>query len=127
MSPSSFPAFRQIIDMLEDVTWNKTGRNHEKKHYDGLFNGYHNRKPGDILVLLFSLDTKDRIPSVYEDLLPQPWSEIEESLQQGRTVELEGKSRDFNVILLAVPNRVQLKQLIHDSKFLKASIVCSMA
>jgi len=117
---TDFSIWKEILPIIKDVTWNKTGRNHEKKFYDGLFNGAYNRKPDDILVLLFSLDTEARIPSKYEDLLPKPWSEIEISLMQGEMVELEGKARDLNVIVLAAPTRSQLKPLIRQSKLLKA-------
>ncbi len=117
---TDFSLWKEILPIIKDVTWNKTGRNHEQKFYDGLFNGAYKRKPDDILVLFFSLDTEARIPPKYEDLLPKPWSEIEISLMQGEMVELEGKARDLNVIVLAAPTRSQLKPLIRQSKLLKA-------
>jgi len=122
MSPSwpPFDIFGDIRGIVEDVTYNKTGRYHEKKSYDDIFiAGIHNRKPGDIIVLLFSLDAEERIPVEYEDLLPKPWSEIEAGLKQGEAVELSGKARDMNIILLAAPKRGQLKQLIGQTKLLK--------
>lgn len=115
----SQPQFEQVIDIVKDVTSNKTGRFHRKQSYDDIFiYGIWGRKPGDIIVLLFSLDTKERIPKDYEDLLPKPWSEIEPVLKQGKTVELTGKARKMKVILLAAPKREQLKQLITESKLL---------
>jgi protocatechuate 3,4-dioxygenase beta subunit len=127
MYPSGLVGWwEDFVEIIKVATWNKTGRNHEKKFYDEIFiDGIWDRKAGDIIVLLFALDSPDRIPSEYEDLLPQPWLEIEKSLQQGKMVELKNKARDLNVILLAAPKRVQLKQLIHNSKLLKAIAAAS--
>jgi len=111
--------FEEITYVLKNAVHNKTGRNHDKESYDGLFNGTHNRKPGDLLVLVFSLDTRDRTPAEYQDLLPQPWDKIEAMLKQGQTVELQGKSRDFNVIVLAAPTFYQLEGLIKSTKLLE--------
>jgi hypothetical protein len=71
-----------------------------------------------MIVLLFSLDTKERIPEDYEDLLPKPWPEIEADLQKGNILELKSEARDSNIILLAAPKRQQLKQLIRETKLL---------
>jgi beta-lactamase regulating signal transducer with metallopeptidase domain len=121
MSPSDFGMFREIFNRVKDVTWNKTGRYHEKKSYDEIFiDEIHNKKPGDIIVLLFSLDSPDRIPAEYEDLLPKPWPEIEAALKQGKTVELKGEARELNVILLAAPTSTQLRSLVQESKLLNA-------
>ena len=89
---TDFSIWKEILPIIKDVTWNKTGRNHEQKFYDGLFNGAYKRKPDDILVLFFSLDTEARIPPKYEDLLPKPWSEIEISLIT-RRAEFRGLAR----------------------------------
>ena len=120
MSPSgaTFDIFGHVLMKAQDWVWNKTGRQHNKKSYDEIFDGTHNRTAGDILVLVFSLDRKDRIPTEYEDLLPKPWPEIEAELKQGRTVELLGKARELNVILLVAPKMDQLKRVIAASKFL---------
>ncbi|MHC4643260.1 MAG: M61 family metallopeptidase, partial [Planctomycetota bacterium] len=119
MSPSSIPVFADIIDIVKLSTKSKTGRSHSKESYDEIFDGTHNRKSGDLIVLLFSLNTNDRIPTQYEDLLPKSWLEIEVELKQGKTVELKGKARDMNIILLAAPKREQLKRLIKESKLLR--------
>ncbi len=121
MSPSDFVGWwEEFVGIVKDVTWNKTGRNHAKKFYDEIFiDGIWDRKPGDIIVLFFSLDTKERMPKGYKDILPKPWSEIEAGLKEGKNVELKGKARGMNVILLAAPKREQLKQLIGKSKLLK--------
>ncbi|MGD8499952.1 MAG: redoxin domain-containing protein [Phycisphaerales bacterium] len=117
---SQFSIWEEVLSVVKDVTYNKTGRPHKKEHYDDIFEGVYAARPGDIIVLLFSLDTKERIPDGYEDLLPKPWSEIEASLKQGKTVELGGKARNMNVILLAAPKRAQLEQLIRESGGLTA-------
>ncbi|MHC4394434.1 MAG: transglutaminase domain-containing protein [Planctomycetota bacterium] len=115
---SDFSIWQEVISIVKDVTWSKTGRHHTKKSYDEIFDGTHNKKSGDIIVLLFSLDTKERIPCEYEDLLPRPWSEIEATLEEGKTVEIMGKAHYLNVIVLAAPARTQLKQLIRESRHL---------
>jgi hypothetical protein len=104
--------------MVKDITNNKTGRPHEKEYYDDIFEDI-TTKHGDIIVLFFSLDTEERIPKGYEDLLPKPWSEIEAVLKRGETVELAGKARNMNIILLAAPQREQLRQLIRETKLLR--------
>ncbi|MHC4105400.1 MAG: hypothetical protein ACYSR9_10700, partial [Planctomycetota bacterium] len=117
-SQSTFSIFNEVISLAQGWVWNKTGRQHNKKSYDEIFDATHNRTAGDILVLVFSLDREDRIPTEYEDLLPKPWPEIEAELKQGRTVELSGKARELNVILLAAPKMDQLKKVIAASDFL---------
>jgi hypothetical protein len=115
---SDFSIWDEVTARVEKTTYNKTGRPHRKGYYDNIFNGVFAKKPGDVIVLLFSLDTKERIPEDYKDLLPKPWPEIEADLQKGNTVELKGKARDSNIILLAAPKRQQLKELIRKSKLL---------
>jgi hypothetical protein len=116
--PSDFSIWDEVTSRVEKTTYNKTGRPHQKEYYDDIFNGVFTKKSGDVIVLLFSLDTKERIPESYEDLLPKPWLEIEADLQEGKTVELKGEDRDSNIILLAAPKRQQLKQLIRETKLL---------
>ncbi|MHC4529131.1 MAG: M61 family metallopeptidase, partial [Planctomycetota bacterium] len=121
MAPAglSFNAFEEVLAIVKDATLNKTGRDHAKKSYDEVFvKGIWGRKPGDIVVLLFSLDTEDRVPAGYEDLLSWEWSAIENHLKQGNTLEIHHIARDLNVILLAAPKRGQLQQLIRDSQWL---------
>ncbi len=99
---------------------NKTGRYQQKESYENLFDGTWLVRPQDFVILLFSLDTPERIPEGYEDLLPKPWPEIEAQLRQGQTVELAGKAREKNVILLAAPTAEGLKPLVQNSKLLQA-------
>ncbi|MEJ2704988.1 MAG: M1 family aminopeptidase [Sedimentisphaerales bacterium] len=121
MSPSGFYIFDEIVEMVRGVTLSKTGRYHEVKSYDEIFiEGIHNKKPGDIMVLLFSLDTKDRIPAKYEDLLPVAWSAIESALKQGRTLEFNSTARSMHIIVLAAPTTEQLRQLVRESMLLRA-------
>jgi hypothetical protein len=116
---SEFSIWEETLSIVKDVTNNKTGRPHKKECYDDIFKGIYATKPGDVIVLFFSLDTEERIPNGYEDLLPKPWSEIEAVLKRGETVELAGKARDMNIILLAAPQREQLRQLIRETKLLR--------
>ncbi len=114
-----FSIWEEVLSIVKDATFNKTGRPHSKEFYDNIFNGVFTQKPGDVIVLFFSLDTEDRIPQAYEDLLPKPWAEIEADLRKGNTVELAGKARELNIILLAAPKRGQLQQLIRQSELLR--------
>ncbi|MHC4111225.1 MAG: transglutaminase domain-containing protein [Planctomycetota bacterium] len=116
---SDFSIWEEVLAIVKDATSNKTGRPHKKEHYDDIFEGIFTKKPGDIIVLFFSLDTRERIPEGYEDLLPKPWTEIEADLQQGKTVELKGKARDMNIIVFAAPRRAQLKKIIQETKLLR--------
>jgi predicted metalloprotease with PDZ domain len=121
MSPSGFDMFQEIFEMVWEVTYNKTGRPHDKKSYDSIFiEGIWGRKPGDIIVLLLSLDTDDRIPAEYEDLLPVAWSAIESALRQEKTLELRSANREMNVVVLAAPTREKLRQLVSQSSLLGA-------
>jgi hypothetical protein len=70
--------------------------------------------------LLFSLDTDDRIPAGYEDLLPVAWPAIEAALKEGKSLELRCRAREMNIIVLAAPDRSRLSQLIRDSSLLQA-------
>ena len=45
---------------------------------------------------------------------------VEAALKEAKTVELAGKARQMNVILLAAPKSSQLKQVIRESKLLNA-------
>lgn len=120
-SPSNlgFSVFEEIIEIVKDAVANKTGRYHEIKSYNEIvIDGIWGRKPGDIMVLVFSLDTKDRIPETYKDLLPKPWAEIESDLRQGKTVERTGNARNIKIILLATPKMEQHRELIIESKLL---------
>jgi len=123
MSPSGFAGWwNEFIKIVKNTTTNKTGRNHIKKDYDEVFiDNVWGRKAGDIVVLLFTLDTKDRIPEEYSDLLPEAWPKIEMDLKQGETVELTSYARDMNVILLAAPTKEKLSQLIKETQLLKFS------
>ncbi len=53
--------------------------------------------------------------------MPKPWSDIETDLKRGQTVELKGKARELNVILLAAPTNEQLRALVQESKLFNPS------
>ncbi len=123
LSPSrvGFNVFDAVNSRTQDWTWNKTGRYHDKETYDKIFDGTDHRMSHGILVLVFTLDSEDRIPAGYEDLLPMPWGRIEQTLRQGQTVEMAKEARGLHVILLAAPDSDQLKRLIAGSKLLADS------
>ena len=113
---SGFTVWDLVLPIVEDWTFNKTGRKHSNDNYDYIFKGVWETEPGDILVLAFSLDTGGRIPQAYEDILPKPWPEIEAMLKKESSVELTGKARGFNILLFAAQERQQLRALIQKSK-----------
>ncbi|MHC4619517.1 MAG: transglutaminase domain-containing protein [Planctomycetota bacterium] len=121
MSPRGFVGWwDEFVEIVDDVTANKTGRPHEIESYDEIFiDDIWGRKADDVVVLLFSLDTKGRIPAKYADLLPKAWPEIEAALTEGRNVELEGTAREMRVVLLAAPKKSELKRLIRRTKLLR--------
>jgi hypothetical protein len=118
-SSSDRGVWDEVLPRVEDATFNKTGRKHEKEVYEDIFGGLFERNRGDIMVLAFSLDTKERVPAGYEDLLPKPWTEVEQALTQGKTVELRGQAREMTVILLAAPRQDQLPALARDTELLR--------
>jgi len=118
--PSRAEVWQEFTKLVASGTANKTGRPHQKEFYDNAFDGIWLIRPQDILVLLFSLDTPERIPAGYEDLLPEPWPQIESRLKRGETVELSARARDMNIILLAAPTSAELKPLVRDSRLLNA-------
>jgi hypothetical protein len=111
----SFSAYEEISHRVKDRVWARTGRYHDELSYEEVFDVSWDLYPGDVVVLLFSLDTKERIPAGYKDLLPKSWSEIEAILGGGGSVELAGKARELRVILLASPTQDQLKGLIRQT------------
>ncbi len=123
LSPSNpgFNVFDAVNTRTRDWTWNKTGRYHDREAYDRIFDGADHRTSRDILVLVFTLESADRIPAGYEDLLPMPWDRIEQQLRQGHAVEMAKEARDLHVILLAAPDSSRLKRLIAQSKLLADS------
>lgn len=104
---------------FQGIAPNISSAPHTTEYYNKFFiERIYNNKYDDVAVLLFSLDTEERIPPEYEDILPRPWSEIEAQLKEGKTQELTGMARDFEVIVLAAPTKSQLVSLMQKSKLL---------
>ncbi|MHC4703078.1 MAG: transglutaminase domain-containing protein, partial [Planctomycetota bacterium] len=120
-SDSQFSVWDEVFPMVKSWTRNKTGRTHSDEHYEYIFNGPWAVERGDVIVLVFSLDSEGRISKAYEDLLPKRWPEIEAELKQGRTVEIIGRARGCHVILFAASKREQLRPLIRKSKLLESA------
>ncbi len=120
LHPGGVNIWNDVMALVKDRTFNKTGRPHKQEFYENIFEGVWTTKPGDVMLLAFSLDTQERIPEGYEFVLPQPWTQIESRLKQGQMVEMEGQARDMKVILLAAPAQAQLKPLVQNSQLLAA-------
>jgi predicted metalloprotease with PDZ domain len=115
---ASLPLFKEIVEIIKPYATGITGRPHEESVYDAVFGGAFQTRPGDVVILLFSLDSADRIPPKYADVLPRPWPEIEKALAQGRPVECEAVRRDLHILLLAAPKWEQLSQVVRESRLL---------
>jgi beta-lactamase regulating signal transducer with metallopeptidase domain/peroxiredoxin/protocatechuate 3,4-dioxygenase beta subunit len=119
-SPGKVNVWEEMLEIVRETTFNKTGRPHRREFYDNVFEGVWQTKPGDIVVLLFALDAEERVPEGYEDLLPERWPQIESRLRQGQAVELAGEARDMRILLLATPRAAELESLIQTSALLAA-------
>jgi predicted metalloprotease with PDZ domain len=118
-SPSGLSMFKEILGIAQNTTFNKTQLSHSIESYNKVFvEGIYNKKPGDIILVLISLDSNDRVPSEYEDILPESWINIETRLKKGESIELANKARDLKVIVLAAPTKSKLKTLILVSRLL---------
>ncbi|MBI3819850.1 MAG: hypothetical protein HY286_14230 [Planctomycetes bacterium] len=90
--------------------------NHTKDHYKQLLD---RAAPGSRLIFMFALDHADRDSVAgFDDLYPKPIAEIESALRRGEIVELQGRARGLDVVLLAAPTIARLEQLIRESKLL---------
>lgn len=81
-------------------------------------------KPGDTFVIMFALDEEkfqhsQTVPKAYQDLLPKPWLEIKEQFDRGEVLELKGKARGLDTIVLAAPTLDRLDELIQSTELLK--------
>jgi hypothetical protein len=85
------------------------GRSHAAADYREMLTK--NAKPGDIVILLLSLDDSSaRVPDEFSDLLPCPWSETESDLKEGKTVFKKAEAREMSVFLLAAPTAATLQE-----------------
>jgi len=109
----------EILRTAKGRFYGRTSRGHSELNYEEVLDESHGLYPGDVMVLLFSLDAPDRIPKRYEDLLPRPWAEIEAELKQGQSVELTGKARKLKVVLLAAPTITEVQTLIRKTPLLR--------
>jgi hypothetical protein len=91
-------------------------RGHTLRDYDEMFENH--TKPGDMAVLLVTREGAP-IPAKYQDLLPRSWEDIERALADGRILELSGKARQVEVVLLAAPTNEQLRRLIEGTRLIK--------
>jgi hypothetical protein len=92
------------------------GYSHDGPLYERLFE---RSQAGDTLILCFALETGDRIPAGYEDLLPLKWDRIEAQLKERPTLEATGSARELKTILLAGRTRADLAKLRTASKLLE--------
>jgi hypothetical protein len=76
-------------------------------------------KPGDLVILLISLDTSDNdVPLPYRDLLPTPIGDIQARLRAGEILQVAGMARGLKTILIAAPTTAQLLAVAATSRLL---------
>src|SRR5262245_6202892 len=113
---SAGPGWRPLQEILGARGEPIASFNHSAAHYD---ERVRRAAPGTSFVMLFALDSTDRaVPDGYADRLPKPWPEIEAALKRGETVELRGRARGLDVIVLAAPTVARLEALVRESKLL---------
>jgi hypothetical protein len=81
-------------------------------------------KPGDTFVMMFAFDEEkfghsQIVPQKYQDMLPKPWLEIKEQIERGEVLELKGKARGLDTIVLAAPTLDRLDELIKSTELLQ--------
>ncbi len=81
-------------------------------------------RPGGSFVIMFAFDEENfghsqMVPEKYENLLPIPWEEIRERVINGEVLELKGKARGLDTIILAAPTLDQLNELIQSTELLR--------
>jgi beta-lactamase regulating signal transducer with metallopeptidase domain len=138
VSPSSAtaPAEKKVVGI--GPGWQKLQRV-IGDNYKGSIGGYSNdeqkcgeyfekvlswARPGDIFVMMFAFDEENfghsqMVPKEYQDLLPKPWKEIKEQVNRGEVLELKGKARGLDTIVLAAPTLDQLDELIKSTELLQ--------
>ena len=104
----------QVMERLGELHCNRFGRAHQRSVYAEVF--AKKVKPRDCFVLLLELQSEQRVPEEFADLLPQPWTEIEAALRLDRSVELSGSARGCHVLVLAAPDGPALLRLIAASE-----------
>ncbi|UCC99210.1 MAG: hypothetical protein JSW66_04850, partial [Phycisphaerales bacterium] len=82
-------------------------------------------RPGDTFVMLFAFDEEKRghtqmVPEQYLDLLPIPWAQIKSHVNRGEVVEIKGKARGLEIIVLAASELERLTTLIRQTELLRA-------
>ncbi len=107
MAPAGAAVYKAVRQTWQGNAW---GRPHEEEFYQELFELH--AKPGDVIVLAFSLDSPERVSQAFEHLLPDSWPSIETALKEGKSVELDGRYQDMGVKLVAAPTRGALLELV---------------
>lgn len=91
------------------------GRRHTASEYAEML-GY--AKPGDVFLIALAVESGERVPGGFEDLLPKPWPEIEAQLVQEGTVELSGRGRGLDVRVLVARRPDDLRELVRVAELL---------
>src|SRR5262245_48022888 len=114
----------EVYQRVIDSCWfhGECHRPHDIAFYRELFEAPSNpceRRAGDLLVLLLTLEPDGQVPEPYGDLLPLPWSELRARLESGETVEQTGSAHDLKTLVLAAPTRAGLETLVQRSERLR--------
>jgi hypothetical protein len=92
------------------LTHHLTSRSLTSKDYEEQFTKY--VKPGNTIVLMFTVDEKDSIPDAFMDFLPKPWSEIELEVGKQEAVKYDSTARNLSIITLVAKDSAELSKLV---------------
>jgi hypothetical protein len=97
------------------LTHHYTGRYHTAKDYEEQFSK--NVKPGNTIILMFTVDEKTSVPEAFRDLLPKTWSEIELEVGQQGAVKYDSTARNLNIITLVAKDIGGLMKLVEKNSW----------
>ena len=106
MASRDWESVKGRLGWWKDHLW---GRGHTAADYAEMLS---HAKPEDVFLIALAADSGERVPRDFEDLLPQPWAEIEARLARGKTVELSGRARGLDVRVLVALRPADLRELI---------------
>jgi hypothetical protein len=97
------------------LTHHLTGRYHTSKDYEEQFTKF--VKPGNTIILMFTMDEKDSIPEAFRDLLPKAWSEIELEVGKQGAVKYDSTARNLNIVTLVAKDSAELSKLVENTSW----------